>query len=582
MAKLGFNERVRIAAVRVQGFQRHARVTVMTTPLLRWRHGRPALRELVMVPGDLRGVDPSFWPEIESGLLGLSGATAELCGRSPFEVDPPHLAWARALHGFAWLRHLDGGDDGAAQAAAQDYVMAWLSNRAFSTSQVASDPVVRARRIISWLSHAPLLLEGAPLRTFDAIGRGLSWDVVMLDGTWRKAGPGYPRLLALTGLAMAHVATKGRERQLASTMGLLVDEIGRQMMSDGGHCSRNPAVLIELLLDWLPLKSCFDARGLPMPDAFGIAIARMLAMVRFLRLGDGGVARFNGVGTGDPAALATLSAYDERPKLSWGIAPDSRYGRLEVGPAVVIVDAGPAPALLLSGDTHAGCLSFEMSDGRALLFVNAGASSEADTGWRAISRATASHSTVCLGEVSSGRLVRHAGLEAMIGAVPLQLPVTVTASLHDQDEAQVFEGTHDGYLHRLGVTHTRQLRLGPDGRSLFGYDRLETKGQDRLRRDLPFAVHFHLHPSSHCALELDDVGDRIAVISLAGGASWQLTAAGAVMTLEESTFFAGNFGPRPALQIVLRGACAGASEITWRAVRRDGGGAVVDETRTFS
>ncbi len=565
MTKIAQSERMRIAVVRAQGLQRQAAANFAQSRFVRWRHGRGVHGQLVIVPQSLRACDPSFWAEIESGSFGLSGNTARLNGRSPFELTGSGAAWLANLHGFSWLRHLESANDAAAQQAARKYVLDWLAHARYQRG-IAGDPAVRARRIISWITHAPFLLEGATAAEFDAIGRGVSREVMMLQATWRNVGEGYARLVALTALVVAHLAVNERQRQLENTLRLFVAEIERQVHSDGGHVSRSPATLIDLLLDWLPLKSCFDARDLSVPDAFAIAVTRMLVMLRYLRLGDGAVARFNGTGLGDPAALATLAAYDDRPLPAWGVAPQSNYARIDCGAAVLIVDAGPPPPLAVSGQAHAGCLAFEMSVGHALLFVNAGAPSAVDSDWLAVSRATASHSTVCLGETSSSRLVRNAALEAMLGAVPLQLPANVTTHMEFSDAEHVFQGSHDGYLQRLGLIHERELRLATNGNVLRGFDRLRTKGQDRLRRDVPFAVHFHLHPDTTCQPWQGTAGsgDPGIVIRLRNGQRWLFRATGAAAAIEDSIFFTGSSGPRPSWQIVLRGACGGTSDVSWQ------------------
>ena len=68
------------------------------------------------------------------------------------------------------------------------------------------------------------------------------------------------------------------------------------MLPDGGHISRNPGVLIELLLDLLPLRQAFAARNMAPPPALNNAIDRMMPMLRFFRHGDGNFALFNGMG----------------------------------------------------------------------------------------------------------------------------------------------------------------------------------------------------------------------------------------------------------------------------------------------
>ena len=210
MARIGFNERVRIAAVRAQGLRRNAASRMMGSPLMRWRYRLGAGQALVTVPQCLRTADPSFWPEVESGHFGLSGCVVLLAeGQSVFDVEPPGDAWLRALHGFGWLRHLEAADDPAVEEAARDEVMNWLEYHC-AAKGVAGTPAVRARRIISWITHAPMILDGATVAEFDRFARGLSREVFQLSGTWRNAAEGYDRLLGLTALVMAHLPSRGR------------------------------------------------------------------------------------------------------------------------------------------------------------------------------------------------------------------------------------------------------------------------------------------------------------------------------------------------------------------------------------
>ncbi len=112
-------------------------------------------------------------------------------------------------------------------------------------------------------------------------------------------------------LAFATLSLAGHDRQIKDIETNLAAELAWQVLDDGGHVSRNPAVLVELLLDLLPLSQCFTARDRTLPKQLGEALERMLPMLRYLRLGDGMVARFNGVGCAPAAGLATVLAYDD-------------------------------------------------------------------------------------------------------------------------------------------------------------------------------------------------------------------------------------------------------------------------------
>ncbi|HRD77120.1 MAG TPA: hypothetical protein PK264_14510, partial [Hyphomicrobiaceae bacterium] len=44
---------------------------------------------------------------------------------------------------------------------------------------------------------------------------------------------------------------------------------------------------------------------------------------------------------------------------------------------------------------------------------------------------------------------------------------------------------------------------------------------------------------------------------------WRVAVTGATLSIEDSIFFAQASGPRPTRQIVLRGICAGETEVSW-------------------
>src|SRR5690606_25397854 len=170
---------------------------------------------------------------------------------------------------------------------------------------------VMARRMISWITHANLLLEDADARTFDIITESLGYQLVKLSATWRMAPVGAPRLVALIAMVLADLSIAGHERQLRGAEARLASELSHQILEDGGHISRNPALLIDLMLDLLPLSQCFVARDRRPPAELIGAIERAMAMLRYMRMGDGWLARFNGVSVPAPAHLATVLAYDD-------------------------------------------------------------------------------------------------------------------------------------------------------------------------------------------------------------------------------------------------------------------------------
>src|SRR5499427_8828439 len=525
----GPREKLSLAVLAVARVRRGALSRIRRSRLMLWRYRAPSADELLLAPPDLRAPDPSFADEVASGSFGLAGAAADLRGRSPFAIEPPSPAWARELYGFGWLRHLDGGKD---RWIARKLTAEWL-RRSRRGPELAWRPEIVGRRILCWLSHAALLLDGAEPKRYAAVMRSLSDQTTYLSASWHDAPDGWPRLVALIALAHADLCIAGHDHRLELSQKLLVGELERQVPAPGGgHIGRNPWTLVELLLDLLPLRRCYAARGKTPDPALLSAIRRVSEMLGHLRLGDGMPGRFNGMGPGERGALATVLAYDEGRTSSSAAVERSGYVRLERGSTVVLVDAGPPPPLVLAGAACAGCLSFELSSGSELVLVNGGVPGEIDAGRRSLARATVNHNTLCLGEQSSAKLVRDGHLERDIGAPPLRHPDHVTCTLQEADGALGLEASHDGYVGRWGLLHTRTLRLDGAGSRLQGVDRLgAAKGVVRFSWVVPFSIHFHLHPSVGVRLA---PSAEAAELVLDSGETWRLRATGAVLSIEDS------------------------------------------------
>jgi uncharacterized heparinase superfamily protein len=552
---------VNLAVLAIERARRRAVARLHRSRLLRWRHRAPVAADLLLTPPELRPVDAGFADELANGGLGLAGSVVALNGRSPFAVAAPSRAWLHELHGFSWLRHLDAARSRDNEAAARRLVGEWIRRSARRSLAHAWQPQLVGRRILSWLSHAGLLLDGAKPRSHAAIMRSLGAQITYLTASWRNAPDGYPRLIALIALVAADLCIAADPRRLARTEKLLLAELERQILPDGGHVSRNPWLLVELLLDLLPLRQCLAAQGRKPPQALLAATARMMAMLGRLRLGDGMLARFNGAGTAERDTLATVLAYADGRLPAPQIPPPSGYARLEQGSTVLIADVGAPPPLELAGAACAGCLSFELSAATALLLVNAGSPGIAREKERAIARATASHNTLCLAEQSSAMLIRNARLEREIGAAPLRGPLCVTAQVRRSRGGLTLEASHDGYVQRFGLVHRRLLWLSDDGRRLEGVDSLiGARVPQRFSWDVPFAIHFHLHPDAeaHAGKALNS-----AELLAGDGEHWRLTAAGAAVAIEQGVYFADPGCPRGAQQVVLRGVCGGASQVSW-------------------
>jgi uncharacterized heparinase superfamily protein len=560
MSRVSVAEHARLSAFLARGWARKLASRISGHPLVNW--SLPAKTDrLVISPQDLRTADATRASEIYAGRFVFAGKVVTCDARSPFEIAPPSEDWAVALLGFGWLRHLRAADSGITRANARALVDEWITAHS-NTEPIAWRPEVLARRIISWLSQATLLLDDSDVRFYRRFIRSLTRHVRQLRRTAPEAPDGVPRLQAMIALTYAALCMAGQARHSRVATKRLADELERQILPDGGHISRNPGALIELLVDLLPLRQLFTARNLAPPAALLNAIDRMMPMLRFFRHGDGSFALFNGMGPTPTDLLTTILAYDDARGMPVANAPHSGYQRVDSNGTVVLMDTGTPPPLAVSTEAHAGCLSFELSTRQNRIVVNCGLPATSRDSWRQVARSTAAHSTVAFNEASSCRFVETGPIKRLLHGAPIVSgPRHVTADRGQQDGAIVLRASHDGYAASFDVIHQRTLMLAADGRRLDGEDVfMPALGNAIAPGHDQFSIRFHLHPSVK-ANRLSDAHGAMLVMS--NKEVWTFTAYEDRIDLEESVYLAGNDGPRRTVQLVIHGRARNVMRVQW-------------------
>jgi len=577
MSRVSVAERAKLSALLLRGGLRKLGSRLSGHPLLRWRFFPGKTDRLIIAPQDLRTSDATRAAEIYAGRFAFAGKVVICDGRSPFAIVPPSDEWAVGLLGFGWLRHLRAADSGITRANARALVDEWITLQG-SWHATGWRPDILSRRILSWLCQSPLLLNEADVRFYRRFIRNLGRQVRTLRRTAHNARDGVPKLQALIALTYASLCIAGQARHLKTSARRLADELGRQILPDGGHISRNPDALIELLLDLLPLRQAFSSRNVAPPPALLNAIDRMMPMLRFFRHGDGNFAHFNGMGATPPDLLATVLAYDDARGAPLSAAPHSGYQRIEAAGTVLLMDTGRPPPIALSQEAHAGCLSFELSSKVQRIVINCGIPATSRETWRQVARATAAHSTVTFNDTSSCRFLETGALkQLMFGAPIIGGLKKVRVARDDRPDSVLLQASHDGYADRFHVIHHRLLMLMSDGHRLDGEDTFEFAKRSPDRGSDEFAVRFHLHPSVKANRRTD--GHSVMLL-MPDRKVWTFNAFEDQVEIEESVYLAGADGPRRTAQIVIHGRARNRPTVRWSfasVARTTSGERVLDE-----
>jgi len=202
MARVSVAEGTRLSVFLARGLLGRLTSRVTTHPIVNWPFSFGKADRIVIAPQDLRTSDATRASEIYAGRFAFAGKVVSCDSRSPFEMTPPSEDWAAALFGFGWLRHLRAADSGITRANARALVDEWITLNS-SHDPIAWRPDVVARRVVSWLSQAPLVLDDADARFYRRFLRSLTRQVRHLRHTVWQARDGVPRLQAAIALKYA-------------------------------------------------------------------------------------------------------------------------------------------------------------------------------------------------------------------------------------------------------------------------------------------------------------------------------------------------------------------------------------------
>ncbi|WP_085421584.1 heparinase II/III family protein [Xaviernesmea oryzae] len=512
---------------------------------------------LIVAPTDLRALDPFVAEEILEGRFPLAGRILETYGESPFSVELPSRAFAERLHSFAWLRHIRTNKTEAACAHARQIVADWIALHGRRPKGMAWEPNVAAERVVAWLSHSTVVLQGAEAGFYRRFMRSLAYQVRYLRKIAGCTPEGETRLKLRIALAMASISMPTRAAYIRREGMRLDRELERQIMADGGHVSRNPRTVLDLLIDLLPLRQTYINLGHDLPPKLIPTIDRMYPALRFFRHQDGDLALFNGASATPASELLSVLRYDETAGKPFKALPHMNYHRLSAEGTTLIVDTGRPLSPALSRGAHAGCLSFEMSSGRHRFIVNCGAPKYAGKNYRQIARSTAAHSTVTLNETSSSRFARSRFTgPLMLGGVS-DVQVERWDDVHGNDWLRA---SHDGYLTELGYFHEREIGLNRSGDKIKGHDRLfRPEGEEANDDPVAAVARFHIHP----AIMLSRRDEESVTMRAADGESWIFAAPGLDLLIDEDIFFADVSGVRPSQQLVIEFSPPETLEIRW-------------------
>ncbi|MDD3022120.1 MAG: alginate lyase family protein [Alphaproteobacteria bacterium] len=194
-------------------------------------------------------------------------------------------------------------------------------------------------------------------------------------------------------LVFAGIFFNGSEAQQWLSTGLKIykQQLGEQILADGGHFERSAMYHSIILEDLL------DIKNINAPLELDDVIARMVNWLNIMTGPDGMISLFNDAAFGIALAPAVLNDYAAAMGIH-GIMPDSScdlpesgYARLVSGKWILLVDAAPIGPDYQPGHAHADTLTFELWHDNARIISDTGTVQYKDSDIRSYQRSSAAH-----------------------------------------------------------------------------------------------------------------------------------------------------------------------------------------------
>ncbi|HKP25615.1 MAG TPA: heparinase II/III family protein [Dongiaceae bacterium] len=516
--------------------------------------GKRSSGELAAVPTDTWPVDPRAALAMLEGEFRFGNDVL----KNPKPLHNPLGAtemWRRQMASFAWLDTLRALGSAQARQFARHVVLAWFTDTATYDSLSWSADLLGARLRRCLMNSA--FLETNTDALFRAhLFRPLNRQAEHLARALPDGLNGAALLKASIALMLAGVLLPHGDKWLRKGGKLLDRELHAQMLPDGGHVERSPAVMLDLLQHLLDLHHVLTLTQRKLPDQLIASIGNLACALKLVTHPDGGLALFNDSTEDESSAvIMTLMRAGATGAVERDLVqlPQTGFHRMAAGRSVVISDAGAPPPHGFDGHAHAGTLSFEFSHGTERMIVNCGAHPIAEE-WRQVQRATAAHSALVVDDINSSMLLPFGGLALT--------PRSVVVRREQTEAGQWLDARHNGYEEPFGLTHRRRLFLTADGFELIGEETLSGRGGKS------FALRFHLHPAVQVSMTQSS---HSALLKLPHGGGWRLRVQGGELSLADSIYLGQSGTVRRTQQLVVQGAIEDdTTQVKW-ALQKEGG-----------
>lgn len=506
----------------------------------------------------VKPVDP--WPgdsEKAKNLLSAAGVgerTGPAWNSDWWEPVNADELWVSHMHGFSWLRDLRTLGGAVAKEQGRIMIENWLETFDHWHEE-AWRPDITAKRISMWICHHDYFCENANSEMEETLLNAIAKQAKHISNSIDKIR-GIEKFESIKGLLYAGIAIESQEKWIEHALERLKLSFENQILPDGGHVSRSPAITLDVIEILVDIRSALKAANYPVPEQIDETIEKMSTAIRLFRHRDRKFSLFHGTQEQNSETIDAVLASAGTQKKTKKTLEDTGFERLEIGRGLIIIDTGRAPERPYDTQAHASPLAFEFSYGKNRIFTGCG-SHPIDPEWQEALRFTSAHNTACIDQRNACEIKKDASMGRKV--------TKTTTHREETEDAALLVASHNGYAPLNGIIHARKLYLSDEGSDLRGED--DFACAMGLVKPVEIAIRFHLHPDVKISEQKE--GEPL-ILRVPGGTSWRFVHSEGAIKIEDSLHLGNGITPQKTKQIVIHGNMSSdQARLKW-ALKREG------------
>ena len=426
----------------------------------------------------------------------------------------------KKLHSFFWLFSLDLK---SSKEITQSIILNWIdSNQNYNSKNWELDTL--SKRIISWISNSRLSYEDSDDKYKNSFNTNIKKQVNHLINEINRSSWVDDKMIGCAAITLTGLSYKD-EKYLNFGLNLLKKIINFSFDQDGFPKSRNIKQLTFYLKYFILIREWLKESQNEIPEYLNEIIFLLGQSYNFIWQKINQSLLFNGNNFNDNSDFDKYLKFHnykfKNEKNEYG-----GYAVLKNKNIILSVDIGSSPDKKFSQDYQSGALSFEIYFKNTKLISNAGYFQNYKHQLNAISKSTATHSTLCIDNRSSCKFKKESD-----GLVKIEKGIKILKkNIISKKDYWCVSGSHDGYLKNYGIIHERKIEFFTDLNKFSGIDKLLKK---KKFKSLNFEIRFHFEPST----KITKTQEGKSILIEIDNSGWKFTCNNHLIDVETGLYF---------------------------------------------